>query len=388
MTSPSLGPGNVPANVMQASQLGAMLQHLNPAKVNDHSTGQYPGVMSGTNAGLAGGVMDVITGVFSQFIGQIAEDGGTLPTDPSELDDLVVDFFANLPVDQVMLSALAVLLGWLTDTDPADYDTVEEIRDNLIPALIRLPVKVIVDLISSIFGSIPVVGDDIETALAQWMADQASNGVAANATANKALAIAQGILAGGGSHSETFEGSGALDTGLWTVAASRVQRVDGNLGITTQTGDGTYQDWFVYKNQFTGDDQSVAVVFGKYGTTSLDTGIFLRCNADATRFVYLNCFSNKVYLGQGTRSGGSWTFNDWTSQNVDLAVGNSVQLTAVGDLFTVIINGQQILTYPDTAQTGPKGASYRSAGGKIEQTRIFFTSTRSFHLRALAISDM
>ena len=75
MTSPSLGPGNVPANVMQAGQLGAMLQHLSPTKVNDHSTGQYPGVMSGTNAGLAGGVMDVITSVFSQFIGQIAEDG-------------------------------------------------------------------------------------------------------------------------------------------------------------------------------------------------------------------------------------------------------------------------------------------------------------------------
>ena len=385
MTSPSLGPGNVPANVMQASQLGAMLQHLSPTKVNTHSTGQYPGVMSGTNAGLAGGVMDVITSVFSQFIGQIAEDGGTLPADPSELDDLVVDFFANLPVDQVMLSALAILLGWLTDTDPSDYDTLEEIQANLIPALIRLPLKVLVELI----GDIPIVGDALEDALADWLAQSREVAAAAQTTANEALAIAQGAAAGGISLSETFIGANdtSLSTTKWEVSSNRLDIQGNQLGMDEEFFDGTYQEWARHKTPFSTDNHSAAIVLGAKGNDTQDTGLMVRANNTLTSFVYVNICNDQMWLGKGSRSGSSWTFNDYISATMDLKDGDAVLLKAVGTTFSVFVNGALRMQHTDPA--APIGSGNRNAGvrEKYVKTLAFF-HYMSFRIRSFAMADV
>lgn len=318
-------------------------------------------------------VVDALLGAFG-----ISPTGG--------LQDRIFDLSDAVEglINSIVIKPLSYLLGWIVGEPPENWDTLEEIRDNLIPALIKLPIRVIVDIL----GDVPIIGDLVEDGFANWL--RVSNNAASSAQvqANKALAIAQGLLAGGASFTETFAGSGALDSGLWTIGSARVQRVSDNLGITTQTDDGAYQDWFVYNNQFITDDQSAGVVLGAYGSTSVDSGLFIRCNADATRFVYINIFSNQLYLGQATRSGGTWTFNDWINYAYSFNPGYSVVLNAKGDLFTVIVNGSQILQYSDTAHTGPKGASYRYAGGKIEQVRLFFTSTRSYHYRSFAISDI
>ena len=286
-------------------------------------------------------------------------------------------------VNAVIIPPLAQLLAWILGGSAKDWDTIEEIQANLIPALIRLPIRIIVDLL----GNVPIIGGVIEQDFSAWLKTTNQNASAANVTANAALALAQSANSGGISNAETFQGSGALDATKWTVSASRVQRVNDDLGITTQTGDGDYRDWVVYNPEFTSDNQSAAVVLGAGGSTAIDSGLLIRCNADCTRFVYLNFYSNKLYLGQGSRSGGSWSFNDWISMDVSLDAGYSVALQAVGNVYTATVNGNTVISYPDTGQTAPKGAAYRHVGVRLMQRRLFFTTTRSYHIRSLAMAD-
>ena len=286
--------------------------------------------------------------------------------------------------EKIIMTPLAHLLAWILGGSVQDWDELSELRDNLIPALIRLPIRILVDILDDI----PIIGGIIEEDFAAWLGTTNANATAASVTANRALALAQAANSGGMSASETFEGSGALDSTKWAVSASQVRRVNGDLGITTQTGNGNYADWAVYKPEYTSDNQSGAVVLGAGGSTSLDSGLFIRCNADATRFVYLNFFKNKFYLGQGSRSGGNWTWNDWVMQDFEVDAGYSIALQVVGNLYTVTINGQTILSYPDTGSTAPVGAAYRHAGVKIEQTRAFFSNGRSHHIRAFAMADV
>ncbi|AXH48988.1 hypothetical protein SEA_HORUS_29 [Gordonia phage Horus] len=68
-------------------------------------------------------------------------------------------------VRDIVMTPLSVLLSWIAGGDPEDWDTLEEIRDDLLPALIRLPLKILVQLV----GNIPVVGDKFEEALAKFL---------------------------------------------------------------------------------------------------------------------------------------------------------------------------------------------------------------------------
>lgn len=79
------------------------------------------------------------------------------PTSLAELWDRVRDALLIAPFSWL----LALILGG----DPEDWDTLDEIQANLLPALIRLPLKILVTLI----GGIPVVGDAFEAALANWL---------------------------------------------------------------------------------------------------------------------------------------------------------------------------------------------------------------------------
>lgn len=74
-------------------------------------------------------------------------------------------------------------------------------------------------------------------------------------------------------------------------------------------------------SQLTSDDMLAYMVLGQGGSTTLDSGLYVRCNADATRFIYANVFKNKVYRS-GSRTGGSRTkYNDWVSLDVNWKSG-------------------------------------------------------------------
>ncbi|QDH92299.1 hypothetical protein SEA_SQUIDDLY_31 [Gordonia phage Squiddly] len=70
-------------------------------------------------------------------------------------------------VHDIVMTPLSVLLSWIAGGEPEDWDTLQEIRDDLLPALTRLPLKILAQLI----GGIPIVGDAVEDALAGWLRD-------------------------------------------------------------------------------------------------------------------------------------------------------------------------------------------------------------------------
>ena len=78
----------------------------------------------------------------------------------------------------MVMRPLSHLLAWVLDGEPEDWDTLEELRDNLIPALIRLPLRILVELI----GDIPIIGNAVENALAGWLKTTNSNAVDAKET--------------------------------------------------------------------------------------------------------------------------------------------------------------------------------------------------------------
>ena len=52
-------------------------------------------------------------------------------------------------VEAVVIPPLAHLLAWILGGSPEDWNTIEEIQTNLIPALIRLPIRIIVSISTS-----------------------------------------------------------------------------------------------------------------------------------------------------------------------------------------------------------------------------------------------
>lgn len=121
----------------------------------------------------------------------------------------------------IVLRPLALLLGWLTGENPDDFDTIEEIQDNLIPAVIKAPIRVLATLI----GDIPIVGDDIEAALANWLRST-------NVTATQTRT---GILQGWGAGST----SGA-DLGVYAVFMDIQAAIAAGYTVQTITSSQTW----------------------------------------------------------------------------------------------------------------------------------------------------
>ena len=223
MTVPGAGGGSVwPRDVLTANQLNAALQGLNASKVKSSTASRIPSVLSGTAGGLVGGPMRIITDLFGQFLGSIVDDShpATL-TGVDDLPDLMTQFFDDLPVD-VALSALrplAQLLAWLTDTDLGVWDTEEEIEENLPTAIMRLPLKVLVDLI----GGIPVVGGAVEEALSGWLKETEITSSSASASATQ---IRNGVVNGWASASTANANMGVYNT------MQAIYSATGNAGYT------------------------------------------------------------------------------------------------------------------------------------------------------------
>lgn len=392
MTAPGMGSGSeLPRDVHTAAQLGNILQSLNATKLKAASSGRLPEVVTDTPGGLVpGAAMGMITDLFGQFLGSIADDDPGSPTLESadDLPDLMVDFFAGLPVDlaSMALRALAMLLAWLTDTDPEYWDTAEDIQANLIPALMRLPITILVQIIGDVFGDIPWVDGLVEVRLANYMGLTSRTARSAMIMANAAAVTNIGNETGTAPTTITVQGSGEPLGASWFVYGN-AKTVNDQIGIPITAG-GTYVSEVVYTAaQLTSDDVLAYMVLGSGGSTSIDTGLYVRCNNTATSFIYANVYQNKLYFGHGTRSGGTRTYNDWLSLDVNWKSGDSIGIRAEGNAFTVFQNSTAIATYVDEANAGPRGQANRFVGGRVERTSsypILGTDETSFQIAALA----
>lgn len=179
----STDPEDLPQGVVTPGQLGETLQNPSAAKFRNLAAGRFPGQVTGEPAGNPANVNGPLGTVVNQFA-QFTENIATAdPADIQSAEDVrarVGGFFGLRPVLQMLIfTPLSYLLAWIVDGDPEDYDTLEEIQDNLIPALIRLPLRILAQLI----GGIPIIGDAVEHALAGWLRTTNENAVDAIETA-------------------------------------------------------------------------------------------------------------------------------------------------------------------------------------------------------------
>lgn len=120
----------------------------------------------------------------------------------------------------------------------------------------------------------------------------------------------------------------------------------------------------------TDNHSAIGVVNPDGVAVSAMTSLFIRANADLTKFVYANVYGKSIYLGWGTRAGNVWTYHDWRS-TTSRGVGESdtVELKADGSVYSIIVNNTPVLTYDDTAGEYPIGNDWRTVGFAIE-TRV------------------
>lgn len=181
MTLPigSFDPDKLPQGVYGQDELGEVLQNPSAAKYRSLFAGRFPGAVAGTSAGdpsNVGGPLGFIVNLVAQFMSGVANEDPANITKPDDLLSRISGFFtlpalANAAL-QAVLIPLSHLLAWIVGGDPEDWDTLEELRDNLIPALIRLPLRILGQLFSTgsaaeldsttantLLGSIPIIGD-------------------------------------------------------------------------------------------------------------------------------------------------------------------------------------------------------------------------------------
>ncbi|MEV6070267.1 hypothetical protein AB0L82_27295 [Nocardia sp. NPDC052001] len=111
------------------------------------------------------------------------------------------------------------------------------------------------------------------------------------------------------------------------------------------------------------DSQSVSLVMGAANNAAnVATGIILRADPQLTTFAYAWVYSTGIYIGSGTRSAGTNTYNDWTSLATTVNSGDTVTFTAVGSNYQVLVNNAPVLGFSDAAGTVPTGPGRRGVG--------------------------
>lgn len=88
----------------------------------------------------------------------------------------------NKAFEKMLLAPLSYLLAWILGGSPTDWDTLAEVQANLIPALMRLPIKILAQLL----GLIPIVGQNIENTLTNYLAATANTAATASSSAANA----------------------------------------------------------------------------------------------------------------------------------------------------------------------------------------------------------
>lgn len=116
----------------------------------------------------------------------------------------------------------------------------------------------------------------------------------------------------------------------------------------------------LYTSQLTTDTQAVAATYGasdpltRHLTTPIATWLILRSNSAASAFVGVAIYPTSIVIA--TPSGALATVSNTNNS------GDVVDFHAVANVFTVYVNGVAKLTYTDSSNVLPLGASYRFCG--------------------------
>ncbi|WAB09205.1 minor tail protein [Gordonia phage LittleMunchkin] len=194
---------------------------------------------------------------------------------------------------------------------------------------------------------------------------------------------------GGQSWSTQFAGGNgtALPLSDWTGSPEIVIRGNsGYAGVAEGSADGTY--WKTTTFIVDSDNQSVSMLLGSRTSDNLYTGCSLRSNADGTEGVYVRANATTIQIGRYTRAGSAFTFSGWNSLQRNNSEGDLIRLRCDGDNYYVLVNGQAIMSWPDTSGAVNKGANYRH-GTFFEQkgSNVFGGAIASSRLAGFAFAD-
>ncbi|QIG58955.1 minor tail protein [Gordonia phage AnClar] len=194
---------------------------------------------------------------------------------------------------------------------------------------------------------------------------------------------------GGQSWSTQFAGGNgtALPASDWTGSPEIVIRGNsGYAGVAEGVADGTY--WKTTTFVVDSDNQSVSMLLGNRTSDNLWTGCALRTNADGTEGVYVRANATTIQIGRYTRAGSAFTFSGWNSLSRNNSEGDLIRLRCDGDNYFVLVNGQAIMSWPDTSGTVSKGAVFRHATFFEQKgSNIFGGPVASSRLAGFAFAD-
>lgn len=194
----------------------------------------------------------------------------------------------------------------------------------------------------------------------------------------------------GESWQTSFAGSdgSVLPSGDWPAGSTQIviRGSNGYAGIQSGAADGVYHK--ICAKQFTLDSQAAGILLGDQANSDQQTGILLRSNSDFTAGVYCGVSTTGIVIGKYTRTGptASWTRTQFASQAMTLRTGDIVYFKCHETNYFVYVNGTLALSYTETANTVPVGASYRYTGFSMQRSSLIL-SYDSFRVVAFAMSD-
>lgn len=206
--------------------------------------------------------------------------------------------------------------------------------------------------------------DETRAALDEFIAAQEATAVEGNLLIDNFVGRPNGVGIGGD----------------WTQVPNdgQIGVQDGKLGYL-YTGEDHVTRCF-RNTQLTSDDHYARISLSGPTWTNECTTIYVRANAARTSYVFAKIFEDRIIIG--TATGGTET--DRTTATLSVANGNTVELRAVGNLFTILINGVVRYTY---SYAHTMGAGYRGTGVAFMRHKLGFLYWYSPSIRLFLAGD-
>lgn len=156
---------------------------------------------------------------------------------------------------------------------------------------------------------------------------------------------------------------------IWvTTTPGEVEIGNGTLGIHSSGTEGTFA--YRFNAAADTDDMAVKCVLASAGVdyaNDAHTTLYARLATGGTSFVYCKLFKDRIEIGKG--SGAFLTFDTpWATKTITLKAGYTVEFRMVGNVYSVRINGTQVLEA--TNATATVGASNRFGGVAFSRNNV------------------
>lgn len=298
-------------------------------------------------------VVELIQNLADSIIAVFSHEGGVIGWGL----EVINDFIEGIPILGDIYALLRKLITGQGDA------VIPEILADARATLEKIPI--IGDLMEIISG----VEDGNLNDVGTWVNNLLSNLGGLGRNTNRILLELQAKLAEGATFSDTFDrpNSGSISSATypWVTGGqgSALEIMENAARLNGLVGLGAGIRYAICPVKAGDNDVSVSVGVNNKGISPLAmTTLFLRANADLTEFVYANIYRDRVYIGRGTRSGNTWTFNDWKPNTaVRISEGSLIEFQAEGTTYRLINNGETLLSHTDTSGY-PIDLAHRTVG--------------------------